>query len=178
MTREQYETLADIFEESIEAQVEYATEHDDAGSNYSNLPREGGWDYSDGDQRLKEWMEGNEFAIPTDSAWDYLVDEVLDWCDIAPGHIFSAGTTRDKFVVDSYAVGEVESQYSFHDLCDRLELRADECTEFVQLAMNDNKFCLRDNGDGGVLSYTNTDATWVFYVDRAWMIDRLKNIEN
>jgi len=32
------------------------------------------------------------------------------------------------------------------------------------------------NGDGGVLSYTSTDAVWVFYVNKEWIKDRLESI--
>ena len=177
MSEDRYEELAELLEKAIDSRVEYETEHTDAGSNYSHLPREGGWAYHNGDERLKEWMGENGLFIPTGRDWDYLVNEVLDWCEYEPGHIFSGGTTPEKFVVDSYPVGEIEDQYGFSDLCGLLDVYEDEGRQFVKRALEDRRFCLRENGDGGVLSYTNTDAVWVFYINREWMQSRLEDLE-
>ena len=176
MNEERYEELAEKFEALIASHVEYQTNHDDAGAGYAHLPREGGWAYHNGDDRLREWMAENEFPIPEGRDWDCLIDDVLDDCDYEPGHIFSGGTTPEKFVVDSYEVGEIEDQYCFDDLCRVLEIDGEECSAFVALAMKDRRFCLKANGDGGVLSYTNTDDVWIYYVDRDWMALRLESI--
>lgn len=178
ITEEKYEELAETFEAAIDSHVEYETEHADAGSNYSHLPREGGWDYSNGEDRLREWIKENDLTIPKGDNWDDLVDEVLDWCEIEPGHVFSGGTTKEKFIVDSYPVGEIEDQYCLPDLANLLDISEDETREFVALAMEDHRFCLRENGDGGVLSYTSTDAVWIFYIDRKWITSRLEGMES
>ena len=174
MNKNQYEKFAEKLEKAIDWRVEYETTHEDAGSNYSHLPREGGWDYSNGPDRLLAWCE--EAGIDTDRAeLVEIEDEILDWCEIEPGHIFSA-TTPQKFIVDSYPVGEVEDQYCLPDLARLLDTDEETAREFAQLAMDDNRFCLRPNGDGGVLSYTSTDAVWVFYVNKEWIKDRLESI--
>ena len=160
MNEERYEELADKFESCIDAHVEYETEHEDAGDAYSHLPREGGWDYGNGRDRLVAFLEEHE--LPTDES---LIDELEEWllddCPIRPGHIFDR-VSDSAFWVDSYAVGEVEDQYCLPDLARALDIDESEALAFAAMAMGDNRFCLRDNGDGGVLSYTSTDAVWVF----------------
>jgi hypothetical protein len=175
MKEARYEELADMLEKSIDWRVEYETKHDDAGAAYSHLPREGGWSYHNGLERLKGWIESNGIEVPTGFDWDELENEVLDWCEYEPGHIFSGGTTPSKFIVDSYPVGEVEDQYCLGDLARLLETDEGETREFARLAMKDNRFCLRPNGDGGLLSYTNTDAVWIYYVDKEWVLDWIDN---
>lgn len=171
-----YEKLADVFESAIDSQVEYATEHEDAGGNYSHMPREGGWAYSGGPKRLLDWCDANGIET-TKEELELIEDEILDWCDIEPGHIFSNVEGSGKFLVDSYPVGEVEDQYSLPDLTALLETSSEEETlAFVALAMDDNRFCLRANGDGGVLSYTNTDAVWNFVIDREWIKSHLEDV--
>lgn len=174
MKQEQYEAFADLLEAAIDARVEYETEHDDAGAAYSHLPREGGWSYSNGLDRLKAWIEENGIEIPAAFDWEGLENDVLDWCDIEPGHIFSGGTTPTKFVVDSFPVVEVEDQYCLPDLASILETDEETAKEFADLAIEDRRFCLQPNGDGGVLSYTSTDSVWLFCIDREWLEYRIE----
>lgn len=172
ITEEQYEKFAELLEESINAKVEYQCEHDDAGNAYSHLPREGGWQYNKGDSRLKAWIKKNELTIPEED-FESFVDEVLDWCNINPGHQFSNPEMNGDFVVDSYPVGELEDQYCIEDLASLLDTDIITAKEFAAMAMKDNRFCLKPNGDGGVLSYTYTDAVWNFTIDVEWAKDRI-----
>jgi|SRR5210317_253625 hypothetical protein len=173
MKAERYKELAEILQTAIDSQVEYETEHDDSGANYSHLIREGGWSYSNGPERLKEWLEEN--GLPHDEDFiESIEDDILDWCEYESGHIFSGGTTKEKFIIDSYAVGEIEMQFCLPDLANILETDEDEAREFSKMAQSENDFCLRPERDGGFLAYENTDAVWQFFIAPAWVKDRIE----
>jgi len=174
MKNERYDELADKLETAIETQVEYECEHEDAGNNYSHLFREGDWSYHNGLERFTEWLlEFHNLTIPEDQL-EHLEDELLDWCTMESGHIFSGGTDKSQFVVGSFAVGEVESQFDFPMLLEILECTEDECQGFIILALEDNRFYLCKDGDG-VLSYSNTNAVWQGVVNIDWVKDRLED---
>jgi len=173
MNIDKYNELADRFEGILESNVEYQTEHADTGDSYSHLAREGGWHYHNGLDRLKQWIAENDISIPSGFDWEGLEDEVLGWHEMEPGHIFSGGSDSKRFVIDSYPVGEVEDQYCISDLSRCLEISKGEAMQFINLAMSDNRFCLRDNCGDGVLSYTNTDAVWLAVVSKRWVQDRV-----
>ena len=80
ITEEQYEELADKLETAIDSQTEYACEHSDAGNAYAHMFREGGWSYSNGPDRLKDWLLDHHGITLTDSQFEELEDEALDWC--------------------------------------------------------------------------------------------------
>jgi hypothetical protein len=173
MKAERYKELAEILQTAIDAQVDYATEHEDAGANYSHLIREGGWSYSNGPDRLKEWLAENE--LPNSKEFiESIEDDLLDWCEYESGHIFSGGTTAGKFIVDSYAVGEIEMQFSLPDLVTVLDTTEEEAREFSKMAQSGNDFCLRPEKDGGFIAYENTDAVWQFFITPAWVKDRIE----
>ena len=174
MTTERYEELAEMLQTAIDCQVEYATEHDDAGGNYSHMIREGGWSYSNGPARLKEWLEENE--LPNSKEFlESIEDDILDWCEFEPGHIYSNGTTKDKFIIDSYLVGEIEMQFCLSDLAECLEIEEDEAREFSKIAQEEKDFCLSPEGDGGFRAYENTDSTWQFFITKDWIKDRIED---
>ena len=174
LDKEKYERFADIFEASIDERVDYECNHDDAGGNYSHLPRDGGWIYSNGDDRLKAWLKENDIKPPAD--FDRFADDVLDQFEIEAGHIFSNPEGSGSFVVDSFPVGEVEDQYCIEDLASLLETDIETAKQFAIMAMDDNRFCLNENGDGGLLSYTSTDATWNFTITKEAICDILEDI--
>ena len=122
--------------------------------------------------RLKAWLKENELTIPEED-FESFVDDVLDWCNINPGHMFSNPEMNGDFVVDSYPVGEVEDQYCIEDLASLLDTDTSTAKEFAVMAMKDNRFCLKPTGDGGVFSYTYTDAVWNFTIDVEWAKDRI-----
>ena len=172
---EQYEEMADKLETAIDGQTEYACEHTDAGSNYAHMFREGDWAYGNGPDRLKEWLLDHHGITLTVSQFEELENEVLDDCEMEPGHIFSSGTDKNRFVVGSFAVGEVETEFCLSNLAEMLETDEETAKEFSARAMKDNRFCLRENGEG-FLSYDNTDATWQGVVTKEWLTDRLETI--
>ena len=177
ITEEQYKEMADKLETAIDSQTEYACEHIDAGNSYSHMFREGGWAYNNGSDRLKAWLLDHHGITLTESQFEELEDEVLDWCDMEPGHIFSSGTDKNRFIVDSFAVGEVETQFCLSDLANMLETEEETAREFSARAMEDNRFCLRENWSGAcVLSYVDTDATWQGVITPEWLQDRLETI--
>lgn len=172
ITEEQYEKFAELLEKSIHCQAAYQCEHDDAGSAYARMPREGDFDYSCGDSRLKEWLKENDLIIPEED-YESFVDEVLDWSNINPGHQFSNPENNGDFLVGSFPVGEIEDQYCIDDLVSLLDTDISTAKEFAAMAMKDNRFFLKPNGDGGVVSYTYTDAVWNFTIDVEWAKDRI-----
>ena len=163
MNAKKYEELADEFERAIDGHVEYETQHVDAGNAYAHLLREGGWHYHNGEHRLMEFLSANEIAC-SPAVLEELIDHLLDWSEPQPRATWCAGSTKSTFVVESFAVGEIEDQYSLPDLANGLETDENTAREFAQLAMADSRFCLRANGDGGVLSYTYTDSVWSFEI--------------
>jgi len=178
LSEERYEDLADKLETAIDSRVEYECEHDDAGGNYSHMPREGGWNYGSGPDRLKAWCDEHHGALAiTKGEIEDLEDEILDWCEYRPGHMLENANRPHEFCVDSYAVGEVEEQFCFTDLRDMLDLEEGEELDFLPRVNEDRRFCLRwDRRTNEILSYTNTDSTWVFYVTREWLEDRLESL--
>jgi len=169
-----YDELADKLETEIDARVEYECEHEDAGEGYAHLFREGDWTYYNGLERFIEWLteiRGKEAVIDIATS---LEDEILDWCTMESGHIFSGGTDKNKFVVGSFAVGEVESQFDLPSLIELLECTEEECKEFIAIALEDNRFCLHKDG-AGILSYSSTDTVWRGVIDLDWVNDRLES---
>jgi hypothetical protein len=161
MKEERYEELADQFEKMIDAQVEYQESHDDAGDSYSHCPRDGGWAYNDNEARLEEWIEENGIDVG-DLDLDTLGYLALDNFEMVPGHMFGHNGSNSDFVVDSYPVGEVESQFCFDDkwAIDAIGcVDSDEMREFAKLANEDSRFCLTVD-DWNILSYTATDCAW------------------
>lgn len=163
ITEEQYEKFAETLETAIDSHEEYETTHTDAGDNYSHMPKEGGWCYYNGADRLKDYVSRVLEVELTDADLETLSDYVLDGFECVPGHIFSY-ETDSAFRVDSYPVGEIEGQYGLTDLARLLETDEETAREFADKAMGDNRFCLRRESDGGFLSYTNTDAVWIMEV--------------
>ena len=175
MKSKRYHELAKKLQSSIDSQVEYETENNDAGGNYAHMIREGGWSYSNGPDRLKEWLKENE--LPYDPEFlESIEDDLLDWCEMESGHIFSRDTTKEKFLVDSYAVGEIEMQFCLLDLVNLFDIEEEEAKEFSTLAQSENDFGLSPQADGGFLAYENTDSTWRFYITRDWVKTRINDL--
>jgi hypothetical protein len=175
MNEEQYETIADAFEQSINAQVEYETTHDDAAGNYYHMPREGSWTYDNKDKELKEWIE--EQSIDLKGVDIELVSEfILDNFEHEQGHAFGNWQSDDnRFFVAGYAVGEVEDQYCFDDWeCSGIFESEEQMREFAKLAKDDRRFCLTV-GDRDILSYTNTDSYWNFICSKESILEFIED---
>jgi len=169
MKNERYEYLAEKFLSAINNNVEYQEEHVDSGESYAHLIREGDWQYHNGDERLKVWLKNHEFSIPEN--WDSFTDEVIDWCKYKPSNIYQ--TNEDDFVVSSFLIGEIEDQYCWEDLQRLLPCTNGELREFVSLVKNDNRFCLtvyESNNTYDIYAYTSTDACWLFYIDKEFVL--------
>lgn len=104
------EALAEKINELMSARLEYAETHKDAGDAYTHLPREGGWDFNNGDRRLSGWMR----RVGIDSRGleiEEVADLVLDNFRMEPGTILDpTHNDDDLFLVDSFQVGEIEER--------------------------------------------------------------------
>lgn len=172
MKEEIYEELADKLETAIEWQVEYETSHEDAGAEYAYcLPD--GCTYNNAEHRLTKYMDTHGIECDAET----LLSEILNWdqYEIHPGHVFVDGRfdydgegdyrgPQSYFILDSFSVGEVETQFSLTDLASTLDIDEKTAKNFANLAMEDRRFCARDNGDGGLLCYEATDAAWYYVV--------------
>ena len=159
MTTE-YETFCKALLEQIEAQVEYATTHQDAGDAYEHLPREGCFDYDDGGDRLRSFLEENEIVLPASITFEQVVDFVLDSCTWHAGAMFSPFGRSGAFEVCSAPVGEVECAFDLSALEDEFGPFA---RGFWLKAKKESVACLRGNMQGLYpqgYAYESTDAIW------------------
>ena len=96
----------------IDSCYEYETSHQDAGDSYSHLASEGDFDYHNGESRLQEYCD--EMGIDlTGVDIDRLAEEVIFWGYMTQGQAYDA---QKRFLVASYAVGEIESQVDSGDI--------------------------------------------------------------
>ena len=100
---ERKEAIITIINEHVSDQLEYTEYHEDSGDNYSHMPREGGFDYSEGETRLRKYCDDNELTFNDD-----LVDYVLDNFTMESVHIHKNVNNSSDFYVDGYAIGEIE----------------------------------------------------------------------
>ena len=100
-TEEQRNDAIALVDEFVAAQVEYEESHCDAGDAYAHMPREGGFDYMDGEKRLAAWCAEHDIQGNPDA----LADIALDNFTMQPGTIYHP---TDVFVVDSYPLQEIE----------------------------------------------------------------------
>ena len=153
--------------ERIKSRVEYETEREDAGNNYAHMLRGGNWAYYNKDERLKEWLKDNKIETTQDQ-FDTLVEHCLDWSEIESGHIFSNGTTPDRFICAVFGVGEVEEQISFEDFEREYEgTTKEEFKSLSKWASEDSReVCAKYSSDCLYL-YEDTDCTWEFVLNKS-----------
>ena len=90
----------------IDAAYDYATTHVDYGDGYAHLASEGDFDYHNGESRLQEYCE--EMGIDlTGVEIDRLAEDVIFYGYMTQGNAFDA---RQRFLVSSYNIGEIEEQ--------------------------------------------------------------------
>jgi len=149
------ETINHAIGEILDSQMDDATTHTDAGNAYAHLPREGGWSYHNGLDRLKAFMVENDIETSLDD--ETLEDLVLDNFEMVPGYTICA-TSRDVFSIDRYAIVEVETQIEFTEL---EELTGLNITEGRMKAIGElsREHCLTVDKDS-LLAYEVTDCTW------------------
>lgn len=110
------EALTEKLDALLEGKLEEAETHPTAGDAYTHLPREGGWDYNDGDRRLAGWMR-RVGIDPRGLEIEEISDLVLENFRMEPGSIEDP-THRDDdlFLVDSFPVGEVSFELKLSEL--------------------------------------------------------------
>lgn len=143
--------IQDAIQAELDWRVNYESEHQDAGDNYSHLPKEGSWDYSNGNDRLLAFIAENEINT-SGLDIDCLSDLVLDNFKMESGHIFS-GSTDGVFNVDSFPVGEIEAQIDYAQI--------KEITGYRLTAKRAKKLGFNHCSYDCLLAYESTDAVWL-----------------
>lgn len=113
---EHVKELAGKLNRAMSQRLEYAESHTDAGEAYAHLPREGTWQYNNGDKRLADYMRRTGLD-PQGLEIEKLSDLVLDNFRMEPGNIFDPTYENDDlFLVDSFPVTEIEEQIDLKSL--------------------------------------------------------------
>ena len=163
----QAEMALETLNAHIQATETYETQHEDAGDAYTHLPKEGGWSNTNGDGRLRDWI----LTIGPEHSLVDLTDAkefVLDNMSITPGHRFSSvETDSERFVVDTFPVGEMEIQIPE-------EILADLTTEERDWVLKRCDAVVNDTNSEPVLAYLDTDATWIASITREEMLEHLQ----
>ena len=166
----------DLINEAIEtiltSHVEYETEHVDAGDAYSHLPREGGWMYHNGLDRLKAWMVENDITTTLDD--ETLEELVLDNLEMETGHSLTS-PSGDTFSIDRFGVEEVECEISFTELSEMTGLNITE-GRMKAIAAARGAHCMTIGNDS-LLAYEVTDSTWDAVIHANDLIELLTEAE-
>jgi len=187
ITEEEYDTAADTIEAALESAYEYETQHPDSGDNYS-CGMADRTACNNAEQRLSRFLSTH--GVATKATPEEILESVLwfsRWED-RPGHIFCSGDVdyhgegdyrgpQKYFQLDGTLVGEIETEFCLPDLARLLDCDEDRARAIASLAMDDRRFCLRDNGDGGFLAYDNTDCTWEHIVSIEELREIIEEIE-
>ena len=149
------EAIIEKIDELMAARLEYAETDKNAGDAYTHLPREGGWDYNNGDQRLSGWMRRTGID-PRGLEIEEISGLVLDNFRMEPGTILDPTHNEDDlFLVDSFQVGEIEQ---------RLE-RSVVAPDATPEEWGDAKIGAEAHFRGG-LAYLSSDRVWYALMDR------------
>ena len=144
-----FEDMVDAVNAIVEARVEYATQHTDAGDNYTYMVPES-WCGED-ESRLIAYMQ--EKGIDWSGLdIDAIVDQCIERCRMESGHMWSAG--NGGFLITSYPIGEVECQLD----CDTIgqAFTPDLCKQLSRAS--DAVF--QCNSESMAIAYIATDALW------------------
>ena len=157
---------------ALDSHVEYETTHSDAGDGYAHLPREGGWMYHNGMDRLRAFMVENEIETTLDD--ETLEDLVLDNFEMTTGHTICPPAS-DVFGVDRFAVGEVELILEYSVLSEMTGLNITKA-RMEAIALNSREHCLKACTDV-LLAYEVTDSTWDATITAKTLIELIKEEE-
>lgn len=104
------EALVEKLDAFLEARLEWTESHKDSGDAYSHLPREGGFAYGNGETRLMTFLAAQGIdAQGLDP--EKISDMALDHFRMESGTIQDPSSSDPGcFVLDSYAIGEIEVQ--------------------------------------------------------------------
>ena len=160
------ESIVNLINELDQLNVEYQTEHQDAGDNYAHLPREGGFCYGNGETRLKEYLQQNfecsDFECSDFESIDFdeLCEFVLDNFEMVSGNIYGYIGKNSSFTVVSFEVGEVENQIEINHLKNATGLNV--TSKRLEIIKNHRGLDSHMGYIGGqsMLTYTNTDNVW------------------
>lgn len=150
------EALTEKLDTLLEGKLEEAETHPTAGDAYTHLPREGGWDFNDGDRRLAGWMR-RVGVDPRGLEIEEISDLVLENFRMEPGSIEDP-THRDDdlFLVDSFPVGEVSFELKLSELDP--DATAEEWAEAKTAARAHFR---------GELATVSSDRVWYALIDRS-----------
>ena len=147
--------VSEAIEQIADSDLDYEETHTDAGDGYSHQPREGGWDYYNNDDRLLDFIVDNE--IDTHGLEpEVLADLVLDNFEMVSRHSLAL-TNSLVFSVDSYAVGEVESQIEYSTLT---ELTGIEVNKENIVELSDGFVLAHRAYMDNCLVYSPSDMEW------------------
>ena len=148
MTENRKNELVQLIDEYVDSQLEYAEEHQDSGDSYSHMPREGGFDYGNGEARLKTYCDKNGLEYN-----ESLIDFVLDNFTMQSCHQFENIENRSCFYVDGYSINEVEVDLSGL-------IKQGNFTEFelLEIAEDCNSYIT------GQRAYSTSDRVWNAFV--------------
>lgn len=148
----------------VDARYDYETNHPDAGDAYSHLAAEGDFDYHNGTERLAEYCAENGIDI-TGLDLDRIAEDVIFWGEMVPGTAYDA---RKRFLVASYAVGEIEEQVDASDLGARF-------TPAIIDLLNrqtDAYWVAQDNGETALFYIVANDRYW----DHVCELEQVRNV--
>jgi hypothetical protein len=149
------EALTEKIDELMGARLDYAETHKDAGDAYTHLPREGTWDYGNGDQRLAGWMR-RVGVDPRGLEIEEVADLVLDNFRMEPGTILDPTRNDDDlFLVDSFPVSEIEERVEKAEVAPEADPEEWEAAK----AKAEAHF-------SGDLAYLSSDRVWYAVIDR------------
>ena len=100
------DTFIERAQAMIDSAYEYETTHQDAGDNYSHMASDGDFDYHNGDSRLQEYCDQMGIDLSGIDI-DRLAQDVIFWGYMTQGADYDA---KERFLVASYNVGEIEEQ--------------------------------------------------------------------
>ena len=137
--------------ELIESQIDYHSNHIDAGDAYSHLASEGDFDYHNGDNRLAEYCADMGIDL-TGIKIDRLAEDVIFWSYMTPGESFDY---KKRFLVASYEVGEIEIQVDSTELGARF-------TPYIidNLNRETDAYWRADYSQDTAYAYIQTDSYW------------------
>ena len=150
------EALTEKINELMAARLEYAETHKDAGDAYRHLPREGCWDYNNGDRRLAWWMR-RVGIDPRGLEIEEISDLVLENFRMEPGTIIDpTHNDDDLFLVDSFQVGEID------EMLKREVVAPEVSPEEWEDAKKASEPHFQDD-----LAYLSSDRVWYALIDRS-----------
>lgn len=149
LTEEQADKVAEYLNGIIDQQTEYAESHEDAGNDYSHMPRES-WVH---DQELKQFMADNQIGY-RGLDLDQVSDLYLDNFEMVSNHMFSS-TDSKVFSPFSYPVGQVEIQIELSTVANELEVTVEQLIDVLV-----TRFNLREPACDTAELYGNSDMFW------------------